>query len=107
MSTRDCEYTRSFLDQCIAEKKSSNDCKYQRWALDMCLGSTKKDDLVKSIEDELKQNPKTPAKKICCSCLDTKKARDACSMFNGPDSELCTYVIDAHKLCLKEEGFKI
>eukprot|EP01039_Chlorochromonas_danica_P010788 gene10787-11988_t len=42
-------------------------------------------------------------KKICCSCPDTKKARDECVVKNGED--LCKKEIEAHKVCLREEGF--
>ena len=44
-------------------------------------------------------------KKICCSCPTTKKARDACTLEHGPDSELCKELIEAHKTCLRAEGF--
>lgn len=44
-------------------------------------------------------------KKICCSCPDTKQARDECVVENGP--EKCADVIEAHKQCLRSEGFTI
>ena len=44
-------------------------------------------------------------KKICCSCPDSKKARDLCLMEKGAD--LCADMIEAHKVCLRAEGFTI
>jgi len=44
-------------------------------------------------------------KKICCSCPKTKKARDFCMIVNGQDN--CLELIQAHKLCLRSEGFQI
>eukprot|EP01038_Epipyxis_sp_PR26KG_P013664 gene13664-18336_t len=46
-------------------------------------------------------------KKICCSCPDTKQVRDNCTVRFGPDSEECKQVIEAHKACLRSEGFTI
>lgn len=42
-------------------------------------------------------------KKICCSCPDTKQARDLCIVQNG--EEQCKSLIEAHKACLRDEGF--
>ena len=42
-------------------------------------------------------------KKICCSCPDTKQLRDDCVVKNGP--EKCEEYIEAHKACLRAEGF--
>ena len=42
-------------------------------------------------------------KKICCSCPDTKQARDQCVVQHGEEN--CLKYIDAHKECLREEGF--
>lgn len=44
-------------------------------------------------------------KKICCSCPETKKARDLCVVTNG--EELCKDIIEAHKVCLRSEGFRV
>lgn len=44
-------------------------------------------------------------KKICCSCPETKKARDECVVVKGEAS--CGDLIEAHKKCLREEGFKV
>ena len=44
-------------------------------------------------------------KKICCSCPTTKSARDECTLEHGPDSDLCKELIEAHKVCLRAEGF--
>ena len=44
-------------------------------------------------------------KKICCSCPDTRKPRDECIVQNGEDK--CLSLIEAHKACLREEGFYV
>jgi len=44
-------------------------------------------------------------KKICCSCPETRKVRDNCVIINGEDK--CADVIEAHKKCLRSEGFDV
>ena len=44
-------------------------------------------------------------KKICCSCPETKKLRDECVVEKG--EEFCADVIEAHKACLRAEGFTV
>lgn len=44
-------------------------------------------------------------KKICCSCPETKQKRDECVVQNGEDK--CVNFIEAHKSCLRAEGFTI
>jgi len=44
-------------------------------------------------------------KKICCSCPDTKNLRDACVVAKGQES--CSPEIEAHKQCLRLEGFRV
>ena len=44
-------------------------------------------------------------KKICCACPDTKQARDECIVMNG--EEACGSFIEAHKQCLRREGFNV
>lgn len=46
-----------------------------------------------------------PKKRICCACPDTKKARDECIVLNGEDA--CKQLIEAHKSCLRKEGFNV
>ncbi|XP_062015471.1 cytochrome c oxidase copper chaperone 1 [Rosa rugosa] len=46
-----------------------------------------------------------PKKKICCACPDTKKLRDECIVQHGEDA--CAKWIEAHKTCLRAEGFNI
>lgn len=48
-----------------------------------------------------------PKKKICCACPETKKARDECVTLHGPDSADCAELIEAHKRCLRAEGFDV
>lgn len=44
-------------------------------------------------------------KKICCSCPATRQVRDNCVVLNGEEN--CKEVIEAHKVCLRSEGFKV
>ena len=44
-------------------------------------------------------------KKICCSCPETKKPRDECIVTKG--EEHCGALSEAHKRCLRLEGFKV
>ena len=44
-------------------------------------------------------------KKMCCACPETKKARDECMVLNGEDQ--CQKFIEAHKVCLRAEGFNV
>ena len=44
-------------------------------------------------------------KKICCSCPDTRKDRDECVVKNGEEN--CSKYIEAHKVCLRAEGFTV
>lgn len=46
-----------------------------------------------------------PKKKICCACPDTKLARDECIVINGEDA--CAALVEAHKVCLRAEGFNV
>ncbi|CAM9557177.1 unnamed protein product, partial [Chrysoparadoxa australica] len=44
-------------------------------------------------------------KKICCACPTTKMARDECIVTKGEDG--CQGMIEAHKVCLRAEGFNV
>jgi len=46
-------------------------------------------------------------KKICCCCPETKKARDECVLMKGEEHDDCKKLIEAHKICLREEGFDV
>ncbi|CAK9321947.1 unnamed protein product [Citrullus colocynthis] len=46
-----------------------------------------------------------PKKKICCACPDTKKLRDECIVEHG--EEACGKWIEAHRKCLRAEGFNV
>lgn len=46
-----------------------------------------------------------PKKKICCACPDTKKLRDECIVEHGESA--CAKWIEAHRLCLRSEGFNV
>ncbi|KAJ2477590.1 Cytochrome c oxidase copper chaperone [Coemansia sp. RSA 2131] len=46
--------------------------------------------------------------KPCCVCLETKKARDVCYFDLGDGAEIkCRYLVEAHKKCMADFGFKI
>ncbi|KAG8050178.1 hypothetical protein GUJ93_ZPchr0009g1765 [Zizania palustris] len=50
--------------------------------------------------------PETKSKKkICCACPDTKKLRDECVVQHGEDA--CGKWIEAHRQCLRAEGFNV
>lgn len=44
--------------------------------------------------------------KPCCVCLDEKKKRDECLLFNGQDSGKCDELIASYKSCMKGYGFE-
>ena len=44
-------------------------------------------------------------KKICCSCPQTRAPRDECIVVKGESS--CKALIEAHKSCLRKEGFRV
>ncbi|KAI5662568.1 hypothetical protein M9H77_21891 [Catharanthus roseus] len=46
-----------------------------------------------------------PKKKICCACPETKKLRDECIVEHGESA--CEKFIEAHRKCLRAEGFKV
>lgn len=46
-------------------------------------------------------------KPICCCCPDTKKPRDECVVMKGEDHPDCIKLIEAHKTCLRDEGFDV
>ncbi|KAH1083950.1 hypothetical protein J1N35_023711 [Gossypium stocksii] len=46
-----------------------------------------------------------PKKKICCACPETKKLRDECIVQHG--EEACAKWIEAHRICLRAEGFNV
>lgn len=50
-------------------------------------------------------DPPAKKKKICCACPATKRERDECIVRNG--EEACKLLIDAHKACLRAEGFNV
>ncbi|XP_073811535.1 cytochrome c oxidase copper chaperone-like [Musca autumnalis] len=46
-----------------------------------------------------------PKYKACCACPETKKVRDQCIMKSGEAK--CGDLIEAHKKCMREQGFNI
>ncbi|XP_014507839.1 cytochrome c oxidase copper chaperone 1 [Vigna radiata var. radiata] len=46
-----------------------------------------------------------PKKRICCACPDTKRLRDECIVEHGEAA--CAKWIEAHRLCLRAEGFNV
>lgn len=98
----DCSITQQYLNECL--QKKSEDCKWVQYAHEMCIGKITHETLLKQVQEELERNPKTPTKKICCTCKPTKSVRDDCFAKYGEDK--CKEIIEAHKLCLRSEGFK-
>jgi cytochrome c oxidase assembly protein subunit 17 len=47
----------------------------------------------------------TKPKRICCACPETKLERDQCIIQNG--EEACAMLVEAHKICLRAEGFDV
>lgn len=101
----DCPLTKELRDECILKNGEERKCRFLIQAHNMCMGYVKRDDLIRKIEEQLKISPRIPSKKICCSCPETKQVRDQCIMEHGQESD-CMYVIEAHKMCLREEGFE-
>jgi len=54
-----------------------------------------------------KAEPEKPKKKMCCACPETKRARDECITLNGEEDSRCQELIEAHKKCLRKEGFNV
>ena len=57
---------------------------------------------VESIETEETKKKKL---KPCCACPETKVPRDECIMEHGQEN--CTDLIEAHKKCMRDLGFRI
>ena len=54
---------------------------------------------------EISSNEEKKPLKPCCACPETKQPRDACIIENGEEN--CTDLIEAHKKCMRDLGFKI
>jgi cytochrome c oxidase assembly protein subunit 17 len=102
----DCPFTKNARDECMFQHGDESKCKWLIEAHGMCMGYTNKENLSIEIQKSLELEPRTPKKKICCSCPETKKARDACIVQHGQENEQCGHLIEAHKLCLRNEGFQ-
>ncbi|KAL7584392.1 cytochrome c oxidase copper chaperone 2 [Lactuca sativa] len=61
--------------------------------------------LTKAPKDVMAEPESKPKKKICCACPDTKKLRDECVVEHGESA--CSKWIEAHRLCLRSEGFNV
>lgn len=59
----------------------------------------------KAVASEEKPKQEQKKLKICCACPETKKIRDACIVERGEDK--CQELIEAHKECLRKQGFNI
>jgi len=46
-----------------------------------------------------------PKCKACCACPETKKIRDECVMQKGEEN--CGDLIEKHKQCMRDLGFKV
>eukprot|EP00051_Salpingoeca_urceolata_P016152 m.213250 g.213250 ORF g.213250 m.213250 type:complete len:72 (-) comp18602_c0_seq5:1103-1318(-) len=59
-----------------------------------------------ALEAPLKQSASPPeGLKPCCACPETRKPRDQCIVENG--EEACQDLIEAHKECMRNLGFKV
>lgn len=64
-------------------------------------------------EEQTEQSPQTeeaekkapPKCKACCACPETKRVRDECIVEKGQEN--CTDLIEAHKECMRAQGFNI
>jgi len=56
-------------------------------------------------KEQPKEGQEKPKLKPCCACPETKKPRDQCIMEKGEDA--CKDLIEAHKKCMRDLGFKI
>lgn len=66
----------------------------------MSCGGDKKDcNSCQPKKEEVKPKP-------CCVCLDEKKQRDECLLFNGQESGKCNDLISKYKACMKGYGFE-
>ncbi|KAJ1924647.1 Cytochrome c oxidase copper chaperone [Tieghemiomyces parasiticus] len=52
-----------------------------------------------------KAEEKTEKLKPCCACPETKKARDDCVLYKGEEN--CQDLIEKHRQCLRDLGFKV
>mmetsp|Transcript_5651 Transcript_5651/g.21286 ORF Transcript_5651/g.21286 Transcript_5651/m.21286 type:complete len:144 (-) Transcript_5651:1745-2176(-) len=135
ITSKSCPETASFLQKCLDSLISRRDlattmlppCRWLLASHQMCLfdkaevnatnNQEKRPDfyieLKAKVDKELERHRdedghlrRVPQRKICCDCRETKRARDACVVENGPEYETCQYLIKAHNLCLMEEGFE-
>ncbi|KAL1563703.1 cytochrome c oxidase copper chaperone 1-like [Salvia divinorum] len=60
---------------------------------------------IKSLDDQGSVPDVKPKKKICCACPETKKLRDECIVEHGESA--CEKWIEAHRKCLRAEGFNV
>ncbi|KAL3677549.1 hypothetical protein R1sor_027497 [Riccia sorocarpa] len=70
--------------------------------IDSVAGSSRAGDIA---SNSVNASAPVPKKKICCACPTTKKLRDECMVMHG--EEACTKWIEAHKECLRSEGFSV
>ncbi|KAH6767947.1 cytochrome c oxidase 17 [Perilla frutescens var. frutescens] len=61
-----------------------------------------KDQVSTAVTSETDSKPK---KKICCACPETKTLRDECIVEHGESA--CEKWIEAHRKCLRAEGFNV
>jgi len=55
--------------------------------------------------DAAEQQPEKKPLKPCCACPETKAVRDKCIIENGEEN--CGDLIEKHKQCMRDLGFKI
>ncbi|XP_054166304.1 cytochrome c oxidase copper chaperone-like [Oppia nitens] len=58
-----------------------------------------------NIKDNNNKTEDKPKLKPCCACPQTKRPRDECIIERGEEN--CRDLIEAHKQCMRNLGFKI
>ena len=58
-------------------------------------------------DPKVEETKETKEKKLkpCCACPQTRKPRDACIVEKGEEN--CADLIEAHKKCMRDLGFKV
>ncbi|KAL2322028.1 hypothetical protein Fmac_026407 [Flemingia macrophylla] len=77
-------------------------CQLQNGSPALSLQASQKNEGLVTLATGTESKPK---KKICCACPDTKRLRDECIVEHGEAA--CAKWIEAHRLCLRSEGFNV
>lgn len=100
----DCPETKHARDKCMFDNGDEEACRWVIEAHNLCMEYTTRETLLQRIKDSGAED-RVPTKKVCCSCPVSKRYRDDCVVEHG--TEKCEWLIEGHKMCLRNEGFKI